>query len=110
MDSDTIVIYPKVFLIFLNLTHLSPDKKNIKFDTLEPTLFIIIFHSNNKLICIMMASLLSLFYFQDLDKLDFEVLDFLLSTELSILEWFSTWFFKHARIPVRTYFQGPITL
>ena len=28
-----------------------------------------------------------------------------LSTELAILEWFLTWCFKHARIPVRAYFQ-----
>ena len=50
--------------------------------------------------------MLSLFSFQALEKLDLEVLDFWLFTELSILEWFSTWFFKHARIPVRTYFQS----
>ena len=52
----------------------------------------------------------SLFPFQALEKLDMEVLDFWLFIELSILEWFSTWFFKHARIPVRAYFQSPIAL
>ena len=51
----------------------------------------------------MMSSMLSLFSFQALEKLDLEVLDFWLFTELSILEGFSTWFFKRARIPVRIY-------
>ena len=52
-----------------------------------------------------MSSMLSLFSFQDLDKLDLEVLEFWLFTVLSILEWFSTWLFKYARIPVCMYFQ-----
>ena len=47
--------------------------------------------------------MLSLFSFQALEKLDVEILDFLLFTELSILEWFLTWFFKYALIPVHTY-------
>ena len=51
-----------------------------------------------------------LFSFQALEKLDMEILDFLLSTEFSILEWFSTWFFKHAKIPVRAYIQSPIAI
>ena len=36
--------------------------------------------------------------------------EFWLFTELSILEWFLTWFFKYAWIPVRTYFQTLIAL
>ena len=57
-----------------------------------------------------MSSMLYLFPFQALDKLDLEVLYFWLLTELSILEWFLTWFFKRAIIPVRTYFQIPMAL
>ena len=38
----------------------------------------------------MMSSMLFLFSFQALEKLDFQVLEFLLLTELSILGWFST--------------------
>ena len=49
--------------------------------------------------------MLFFFSFQSLDKLDLEILDFWLFTKLSIFEWFSTWFFKYASIPVRTYFQ-----
>ena len=55
-----------------------------------------------------MSSMLSLFSFQALEKLDLEVLDFWLFTELSILEWFLNWFFKHARIPVRMYYHSLI--
>ena len=55
-------------------------------------------------------SILSLFSFQYLEKLDLEILDFWLFTELPILEWFSTWFFKYSLIPVRTYFQTLIAL
>ena len=47
------------------------------------------------------SSLLYIFFFRALDKLDLEVLDFWLFTLLSILEWFFTWFFRHARITVR---------
>ena len=54
--------------------------------------------------------MLSLFSFQALEKIDLEILDFWLFTELSILEWFLTWFFKYALIPVRIYFQTPIAL
>ena len=49
----------------------------------------------------MMSSMLSLFYFQALDKLGSDILDFWLFTELSILEWFPTWFFKYALITIR---------
>ena len=38
----------------------------------------------------MMSSMLSLFSFLALEKLDLEILDFWLFTELSISEWFST--------------------
>ena len=58
----------------------------------------------------MMSSMLSLFFFQALDKLDSEILDFWLFTELPILEWISTWDFKYALIPICTYFQTPIPL
>ena len=51
-----------------------------------------------------MSIMVSLFYFQALEKLDLEVFDFWLFTELSILECFFTWFFKHAIISVRAYF------
>ena len=57
-----------------------------------------------------MYNILYLFSFRALDKLDLEILDFWLFTELSILEWFSTWFLKYELIPVRTYFQNPINL
>ena len=57
-----------------------------------------------------MSSMLSLFSFQDLDKLDLEVLEFWLFTVLSILEWFLTWFFRNALITLRTDFQTPIAI
>ena len=53
-----------------------------------------------------MSSMFGLFTLKVFDKLELEVLDFRLFTQLAILEWFSTWNFKHARIPVRTYFQS----
>ena len=101
----------KCFLIFLNLTKLSPDQKmnQIWYPRL-PTLFLVIFNSKNNLVWLMMTSMLSLFSFQALEKLDLKVLDFWLFTELSFLEWFPTSFFKRARITVRTYFQSPTTL
>ena len=58
----------------------------------------------------MVSSMLSLFSFRALDKLDLEILDFWLFIDLSVLEWFSTLFFKYALITVRTYFQTPIAL
>ena len=58
----------------------------------------------------MMYIMLHLFSFQALDKTDLEVLDFCLFTELFILELFLDWFFKHVRIPVRTYVQIQIAL
>ena len=72
------------------------------------TVFIIILNSNNNLVWIMMTSMLYLFYFGALDKLDPEILDFWLFTELSILKWFSTWFFKYELIPIRKYFRTPV--
>ena len=54
--------------------------------------------------------MLSQFSFQALDKLDLGILDFWLFTELSILEWFSTWFLKYALIPVCAYFHTLITI
>ena len=53
----------------------------------------------------MISIMLSIFSFQALDKIDLEVFDFWLFAELSILEWFLTYFFKRARITVCTYFQ-----
>ena len=51
--------------------------------------------------------MLSIFSFQALEKLDLEILDFWLFTELSILEWSSTWF-SNIRINSRTYvFSNP---
>ena len=57
-----------------------------------------------------MSSMLSLFSFQALGKLYFDFLDFWLFTELPILEWSFTWFFKYALINVRRYFQTPIAI
>ena len=37
-----------------------------------------------------MSSMFALIYLQDLDKLNYEVLDFLLFIELNILEWLLT--------------------
>ena len=90
MDSDIILRYPKVFFYNQNLLSYPHTKKQLKFDTLGPTLFFIIFNSKNRLVWLMMSSMLSLFFFEALEKLDLEVLDFWLFTELSILEWFST--------------------
>ena len=42
--------------------------------------------------------MLFLFSFQALDKIDLDILGVWLSIELSILEWFLTWFFKYALI------------
>ena len=58
----------------------------------------------------MMSSMLSIFSFQALEKLDLEIMDFWLFIELSILEWFPTWFFKYVLIPIRNYFQTAIAL
>ena len=77
---------------------------------LVPTVFIIIFNSKNRIVWIVISSMLALFHPQALEKSYLEILDFWLFTELSILEWFSTWFFKYALIPVRTYFQTPIDI
>ena len=41
-----------------------------------PTVFIIIFNSKDKLFLFMMSSMLSLFSFRALEKLDLEILDF----------------------------------
>ena len=103
----SLLISKSVFL-FLNLTKVSLDQKCLKFDTIAPTLFIIIFCSNNKPVWIMISSILFFLFFQALEKLDMEVLDFWLFKNLPILEWFSTWFLKHAIIPVHTYFHIPI--
>ena len=69
-----------------------------------------IFNSNHKIVWIMVSRMLSIFSFRALDKLDLEILDFWLFTELPILEWILTWFFKYALIPVRKYFQTLIAI
>ena len=46
-----------------------------------------------------------MFSLQVFEKSDLEVLDFWKCSELVILDWFSTWRIKHARIPVRTNFH-----
>ena len=48
-------------------------------------------------------------FFPTLGEIRLGGLGFLLFAELSILECFSTWVLKHARNPVRKYFQTPIT-
>ena len=110
MDADIIIRYPKVSLMCLNLTNLLEDQKWLKFDILVPTNLVVVFISKNRLVCILMSSMLSIFSFQASDKLDSEVLKFWLYKELPILEWISTWFFKHTRIPVHMYFQISIAL
>ena len=45
----------------------------------------------------MTSSTFYLFYLQIMDKLNLEVLDFGVFSELAILEWFLTWCFKHFR-------------
>ena len=77
---------------------------------LFPSIFIIIFNIKNKLVWLIMSSMLSLLSFQTLEKLDLEILDFWFLIELSILEWFFTWLFKYVLIPVRVYFQILTTL
>ena len=54
--------------------------------------------------------MLYLFSLQALEKSYPDILDFWLFTELSILEWFSTRFFKCSLITVRKYFQTIIAL
>ena len=49
-------------------------------------------------------------FFPTLGEIRLGGLGFLLFAELSILEWFSTWFLKFSLIPVRTYFQTLIAL
>ena len=58
----------------------------------------------------MISSIVYIYSFLALKKLDLGILDFWLFIELPILEWFSTWFFKYALITVRTYFQTHVAL
>ena len=53
----------------------------------------------------MMSWIFPLFSLQVLDKLDLEVLDFWLFSELAILDWCLTWHIKYAIIPVCKYFN-----
>ena len=59
------------------------------------TIFIVILYCKNNLVWLMMSSIFSLFFLQVLEKLNLDVLDFRVFSELAILEWFSTWRFKH---------------
>ena len=77
------------FLIFYkNLVNFFKCRNLLNLSVQLPTLFIIIFNSKNKLVWLIISSMLSLFSFQALEESDLEVLDFWLFTELSILEWF----------------------
>ena len=68
-------------------------------------LFVISLNSDNNLVWIIISIVFSLFYLQVLEILDLQVLDFWLFIEFSILGWFSTWCFKHSRIPVSMNFR-----
>ena len=69
------------FLVFLDLTKLSPDQKMVQiWYHRVPTVFIIIPNSKNKLIWLVMSSMLYFFPFRTLEKLDLEILDFWLFT------------------------------
>ena len=59
----------------------------------------------NKFFLIIMSIFFLPLLLQLLNKLDLEVLEFFVFSLLAMLEWFLTWHFKHARIPVHTYFQ-----
>ena len=103
-SKETMVLkYPLLFwtknpIIFISSYHII--KKLI-----NTVLFIIIFSFINKPIWTMVSSEFYLFYFKILDIIDLMILNFWLFSELTILEWFSIWHIKHARIPARTYFQ-----
>ena len=56
----------------------------------------------------MITCMFCFFPLQVLDKLDFEVLDFGIFSELAILNWYSTRRIKHARTQVCTYFNWNI--
>ena len=47
-----------------------------------------------------------LFPLQVLDKLDLEVLDFCILSDVAILDLYLTWNIKHARIPVHNFLNG----
>ena len=69
------------FLVFLNLTKLSPDQKMVQiWYHRVPTVYIIIFNSKNNLIWLVMSSMLYFFPFRSLEKLELEILDFGLFT------------------------------
>ena len=59
------------------------------------TIFIVILYCKNDLVWLMISSTFSLFFLQVLEKLNLEVLDFRVFSELAILELFLTWRFKH---------------
>ena len=71
-------------------------------------IFIIRINCKNDLICLMMSCIVCLFPLQVIEKLDPEVLEFWIFSELAILGWYLTWCIKHARIPVCTYFYWVI--
>ena len=52
---------------------------------------------------VFMSCMFCLFFFQVLDKLDLEVLDSWIFSELAILYQYLTWRIKQERIPLYTY-------
>ena len=58
----------------------------------------------NDLICLMISCMFCIFSLQFLDKFDLLVLEF------SILDWYSNWHIKQARIYVCTYFHWNILI
>ena len=65
----------------------------------------IIFNWNYKLIWIMISSMFSLFYLHVFDTSYLELLEFWIWSESNILEWFKTWYVKHARNTIHLYYQ-----
>ena len=55
-----------------------------------------------------MSIIFTLFPLKVLEMLDLDFLDFWLFTQLSILEYFSTWYFKPAIIPVCAYLKKSV--
>ena len=68
-------------------------------------IFIIKLKFDYKLVCIMVSSIFYHFFLQVFEISDLEVLNFWIFSESAILDWFSTWHFKHATIAVHTHFQ-----
>ena len=69
--------------------------KNTLIVNICTTIFIVILNRRNNLVWLMMSSTFFLFFLQVLEKLNLDVLDFRVFSELAILEWFSTGRFKY---------------